>query len=250
MLKYQQFKITYVLPIYTQQENLEAFHHLLNTYQKYSEDIKRAIHFIFVDDCSPVPVTIPKDVTLNYTLVKVQDDIPWNQGGARNLGVHLAKTSKLILTDLDHTFSEEGLKQLIRRPQPEHFYVFRRINEEGEEVVSHYNTFFCNKSLYFKSLGVDECFAGNYGFEDIFFVDIQRRLGTKFLKFKSHPVHHMEHKNSDNPQHSLPRDMDINRKFYEAKRRVLKDKNRDPFDAHSRLFLNFEWQIKEESIRL
>ena len=250
MLKYQQFKITYVLPIYTQQEKLDAFYDLLNTYQKYSKDIHRVIHFIFVDDCSPVPITIPEEITLNYTLAKVEDDIAWNQGGARNLGVHLAKTSKLILTDLDHTFSEEGLKRLLKMHEPEQFYVFRRINEKGEEIVSHYNTFFCNKSLFFKSLGVDECFGGNYGFEDIFFVDMQRRLGTKFLKFKSHPIHHIEHKTSDSPQHSLPRDMDINRPLYEAKRRILKDKSRDPFDAHSRLFLNFDWHIVKEQISL
>lgn len=250
MLKYQQLKITYVLPIYTQQKDLEAFYSLLKTYESYDKSITRAIHFIFVDDCSPVPITIPENTSLNYTLAKVENDIAWNQGGARNLGVHLAKTSKLILTDLDHTFSEAGLKRLLKIGEPKDFYVFRRINELGEEKTAHYNTFFCNKSLFFKSLGVDECFGGNYGFEDIFFVDMQRRLGSKFLKFKSHPVHHVEHKVSDNPQHSLPRNMDINKPLYEAKRRILKDKSRDPFDAHSRLFLNFNWHIIKEQILL
>lgn len=250
MLKYQQFKITYVLPVYTHQKSLDAFYNLLDKYQTYSNDILRAIHFIFVDDCSPVPIKIPEKYTFNYTLAKVDTDIEWNQGGARNLGVHLAKTSKLVLTDLDHTFTEEGLNQLIKRPQPSHLYIFKRINEKGEETNAHYNTFFCTKSLFFKTLGVDECFGGNYGFEDIFFIDMQRRLGTKILKLRNYPVHHVEHKNSDKPQHNLVRNMDVNKPLYEAKRRIVKDKNRDPFDAHSRLFLNFEWHLVKEQFSL
>lgn len=249
MLKYQQIKITYVLPIYLE-ESLDPFYELLNTYGTYKKELLRQIHFIFVDDCSPLEIVIPKDCRLNYTLARVTSNIKWNQGGARNLGVHLAKSSKLILTDLDHTFTQECFEHLLRRPQPSHLYVFKRLDENHQEKVPHYNTFFCTKSLYFKSLGVDECFKGNYGFEDVFFIDFHRRLGTKILKIRDYPVYHLEHKNTDKPQHNLSRSMEVNRPVYEAKRRIVKDRSKDPFDAHSRLFLDFEWVIKYELIVL
>ena len=41
--------------------------------------------------------------------------------------------------------------------------------------------------------------------------------------------------------HNLVRDTDVNLKLMEAKIPFLKDKN--PFKAHSRLFLNFEYQV-------
>jgi len=249
MLKYTKIKISYVVPIYNEQEDLTAFHNLIKTYSSYSPSILKHIHFIFVDDHSPIPASIPKDCKLNYTLARITTDIKWNQGGARNLGVHLSRSIKLILTDLDVTFTEEGFKHLINYHTPDNIYTFNRISD-GVQIHPHFNTFFCSKSTYFKSCGVDEEFCGHYGHEDLFFLDMQRRLGTKVIRFKRFPVLHTEHKLSNKPQHNLIRDGEVTKPLYKAKKRILRDRNRDPYEAHSRLFLNFEWKIIKEHFTL
>ncbi len=249
MLKYNQIKISYVVQIYNEQKKSDDFYKLLDTYNNLPKNILKHIHFIFIDDCSPIKISIPNTYTLNYTIAKVTTDIKWNQGGARNLGVHLSKSQKLIVTDLDHLFTEESFKFLFNFPIPNDIFVFRRMINK-KEVVSHYNTFFISKSTYFKSLGIDEEFCGNYGHEDVFFLDMQKRLGTKLYKFKDHPIQFSEHKESKNPQHHLIRNEENTRPLYNAKKNILLDKNRDPFEAHSRLFLNFDWKIIEEKFDL
>tara|TARA_R110002111_G_scaffold123359_3_gene187384 strand:- start:34223 stop:34969 length:747 start_codon:yes stop_codon:yes gene_type:complete len=248
MLKYQQIKLTYVVPVYLE-HNLNGLYALINSYSAYKPSVLRHIHFIFINDCSPVEITIPEDCSLNYTLAKITTDIKWNQGGARNLGVHLAKSQKLIVTDLDHIFPEAIFKFLVTHPIPDHIFKFRRKRDNARNQA-HFNTFFLSKSIYFKSLGVDEEFCGNYGHEDTFFVAFQKRLGTKIFTFKDKTIFSHEHKISNNRHHNLIRDLRPTADLYEAKKRILLDQSRDPFDAHSRLFLNFEWHLVKEEIHL
>jgi hypothetical protein len=248
MLKYQQIKLSYIIPVYLD-NSLEPLHNLIKTYESYDDTILKHIHFIFVDDYSPAEIVIPIDCKLNYTLAKITTNIMWNQGGARNLGVHLAKSQKLIVTDLDHTFPESVFEYVLKSKIPDNIFTFKRIRD-GEVAMPHYNTFFLSKSTFFKSLGVDEEFCGNYGFEDMFFIDLQKRLGTKLYTFRNQTVISHEHKNSEKPQHGLVRNEAVTKPLYKAKVRILKDKTRDPFEAHSRLFLNFEWHIVKESITI
>ncbi|WP_353780166.1 hypothetical protein [Winogradskyella sp. 3972H.M.0a.05] len=248
MLKYQQIKLTYVVPVYLER-NLDVFHSLLDVYGAYKPEVLRHIHFIFINDCSPIKISIPEDCKLNYTLAEITTDIKWNQGGARNLGVHLARSQKLVVTDLDHVFPEAVFKFLIESKVPENIFKFKRERDNAENKP-HFNTFFLSKSTYFKSLGVDEEFCGHYGYEDAFFVIFQQRLGTKVLTYKNKTIFSHEHKLSDKAHHKLSRDLKPKKQLYKAKRAILLDKNRDPFDAHSRLFLNFDWHIENEQIKL
>lgn len=248
MPSFNHIKLSYIVSLYIDRKDLKPFHYLLDTYSAYNESILKHIHFIFVDDCSPEPITIPENYNLNYTLVRITSDIPWNQGGARNLGVHVAKSSKIVVTDLDHIFPESVFHDLVFRAQPSFLYMFNRIRNE-KQIAPHFNTFFTSKSIYYKSLGVDEEFCGNYGHEDVFFVDMQRALGTKLLRFKTHTITSIEHKNTDDAHHSLIRDLEITKPLYDKKKSILKT-SRDPFDAHSRLHLHFDWEIIEEHFQL
>ncbi len=146
-MKLENLELTYVLPMYRENESFKDIEERLNIYGKYDSDILKKIHFIFVDDCSPVPISI-NNKSLNYTLVRIVDDIVWNQGGARNLGVVLAKTPKLILTDIDHIFPEAIFKHLLSLKIPNSIYKFKRI-KDGKKTGLHANTFFCSKSTYF-----------------------------------------------------------------------------------------------------
>lgn len=243
-MRYDNQELSYIVPIYIEKEKSDIFRQLLKWYETYSSDLLERIQFIFVDDHSPLKIDIPADCKLHYTLARVDDDIMWNQGGARNLGVHLAKTSKLILTDLDHLFPEALMVEILDAKEPQALYMFRR-EKDGQKIYPHPNTFFCTKATYFKALGVDEEFCGHYGFEDIYFIKLQKALGTKIKKFSRKKVILKEHKDSTNELHSLERDLTVNKELFEKKQATLTSGK--IFAGHSRLFLNFKWSLLQEN---
>lgn len=231
-MDYSGLQLTYILPVYQDNKEFDDLSRLIEIYSKYDKEILKKIHFIFVDDCSPIDIQIDTS-DLNFTLYRIQDDIIWNQGGARNLAVTMAKTTKLIMTDLDHVFPQSVLEDLIKMKTPKDIFKFRR-SREGKKIESHPNTFFMSKSTYFKSLGVDEAFSGHYGNEDIYFIDLHNHLGTKFKKYRKEMIETFDHSH-----HGLQRDTSYNEKLLEERRKAIA-KN-DAFSAHSRLFLNFSW---------
>lgn len=70
------------------------------------------IEFIIIDDRSPLHYEIP-NFNINLRWIKINENIKWNQAGARNLGVLSAKSDKFIITDLDHVFYEDTLKFMV-----------------------------------------------------------------------------------------------------------------------------------------
>ncbi|QDH80035.1 hypothetical protein FKX85_13730 [Echinicola soli] len=236
-------ELTYVVPVYIENSDVKIMDDFISKCEEYDQEILGKVHFVFVDDCSPVKVEITSQ-KLSFTLARISDNIPWNQGGARNLGVLIAKSAKLVLTDLDHTFPVETLRLLLDQPIPKGIYNFKRL-KNGKPHHPHPNTFFCSKSTFYKSLGVDEEFCGHYGYEDIYFIELQKALKTKFKTFRRHYVSVKEHKELPRESHhSLIRNTTVNEALLTKKRKFLRTKT--PFRGHSRLTLNFQWQIVEE----
>ncbi|QPI07157.1 glycosyltransferase [Campylobacter concisus] len=94
---------------YCDQNDINSVINLLNAYVKYDPELLDIMEFVIIDDGSPLKYKIP-DFNLNLRCIKINEDIKWNQSGARNLGVLSAKSDKLIITDLDHIFYEDTLK--------------------------------------------------------------------------------------------------------------------------------------------
>ncbi|MGY5352568.1 glycosyltransferase family A protein [Wenyingzhuangia sp. IMCC45533] len=240
MSNHDKVEISYVVPFYIENYSTDHMMKFIEYYENFASDILDKIHFIFVDDCSPKSININTE-KINYSLVRITSDIRWNQGGARNLGVTLAKSSKIILTDFDHFFTEDCVRHLLRLRLPNKIYTFRR-QKEGAKINSAPNIFFTTKSVFYKSLGVDEEFCGNYGYEDIYFRLLQKKLKTKFRKIRRYPVILKEHKISvTNKQHFLVRDTSVNKKLFNKKLELLRQK--DFFKSHSRTHLNFSWEL-------
>jgi hypothetical protein len=181
---------------------------------------------------------------MNIKLLRITEDIPWNNGGARNLGVTLAPSSKILLTDIDHYFPPELLSMLLDFPIPYfQIYDFEREEETGEKINPHKNTFFTSKSVFFKSLGYDEQYCGNYGHDDSFFILLQQYLGTDIIRFKSqYPIKRLGYWIT---HQSLIRDTTVNKKLLNTHEEILQS-DKDPLLCHSRLFLNFKWEVVEE----
>lgn len=243
MVDYSNIELSYVTPVYIENEETDVVQKVIENYESYSPELLKKIHFIFVDDCSPVEVNI-QSRKLNFTLVRITDDITWNQGGARNLGVSLTKSSKLVLTDLDHIFPESLLEKFINTKTPKHFYRIRR-EQNGKKIHSNPNIFFCSKSLFYKSLGVDEEFCGHYGYEDVYFAKLQKALGSRFKKIRRHRIQLLEHKTDKKiSHHFLKRDTTRNKALLNKKLAYLKSPI--PLKGHSRLHILFKWKLVTE----
>lgn len=238
--------LCYIVPVYFNQKNTDVLTDLLKTYAGYKQELMKRIQFIIVDDHSPIPVIIPEEIKLNYVLFRVTDDIQWNQSGARNLGVVYATSPRIILTDCDHVFPEKLLEKIVESKIPEKkIYKFKRVKANGEPSNSACNIFYLSKSTFFSVMGYDEEFCGNYGYEDVMFRYFQKRMGHSIRYFTRKHKIISSAIDRDNSYHSLVRDTTINEKLLQQKRELLKTNN--PFAAHSRLFLNFNYEKVKEN---
>lgn len=214
------------------------------------------MEFVIIDDGSPLKYEIP-DFNLNLRWIKINEDIKWNQSGARNLGVLSAKSDKLIITDLDHIFYEDTLKFMATYNFKEkEIYKSRRthIHKNGF-VAGNYpgagNIYAMSRGDFLKYFGYDEEFAGNYGYEDNFCAEYFDALGfkRKYITKKKYFCRERDDNdvNRKSSYHSLNRDDSQNKIIYEKK--IEKMKKYGAIVAHSRMFLNFTWHVLSEQFR-
>ena len=239
-------ELSFVIPVFFNQTNADVLTELLREYEMYDPELMRKIQFVIVDDCSPVKITIPEDIRLNYTLLRITTDISWNQAGARNLGVVKAACPKLVLTDCDHLFPEGLLQKIVGSAFPHKLYKFKRVDAEGKKKNSACNIFYTSKAVFFTTLGYDEEFCGYYGYEDVMFREFQRRMGNKLRYFTRRIPIVSTDIDRDHSYHSLVRDTSRNLELMNRKLALLKGEH--PFDAHSRLFLNFDFKTVAEHL--
>ncbi len=125
------------------------------------------------------------------TYAYVENDIPWNYTGARNLGVWLSKGEFLAMEDTDHIphpeFYEQALKLLEDRPEVGRVLSKNRLKVRKEEVIKkpvseceeigtttfHRDTQILRRDTFLRMKGCDEQFAGAYAWAC---TDWRRRL--------------------------------------------------------------------------
>src|SRR5258708_3271468 len=115
---YAHIELTYVVNCYFNKTDGSSLEELLRQYAGYSADVLDRVLFVVVDDGSPIPVVVAEALDLNLLLLRVTVDIAWNLAGARNLGVAMARSDKVLVTDLDYVFPESTLRALVERPSP------------------------------------------------------------------------------------------------------------------------------------
>lgn len=230
-------RLSYVLPVYLDGPYIFLLEHLLRTYNAYSRDILDRVQFVIVDDGSPTPVSIPHDIDLNILLLRINEDIPWTQPGARNLGVVYSRSDKVLLTDLDHQIPEQTFAYVLKMRNPKRaIFRMRRIDERGCPIKPHPNTFVLSRARFLLYYGYDEDFSGHYGFDDTMFRRWQRNHGTRFLYLPSSCFCRTQ-RNSTICGHHLKRDLAHNRTLAQRKKQLWKEFG--PEVGHSRRFLDF-----------
>lgn len=245
---FSHIRLTYIVHFYFNQQSTAALADLLRRYAGYAADVLDRLQFVLVDDGSPVDVSIPEDLDLNILLLKIREDIPWNQPGARNLGVTYARSDRIVITDLDHEFPEDTLRHMIRRRPPGRtLYKVRRYDPAGVRRSTHANTFFMSRGRFLRLYGYDEDFSGHYGFDDVTFWRWQRNHGTRsaYLPRSCRVID--RDLDRDAAYHSLERDLSHNRDVARQKRGAWAAHG--PEAGHSRRFLGFSWTVRMDRRR-
>ena len=241
--------LSYVTHFYLNQQDASAIMKLLETYAGYEAEVLDRIQFVVVDDGSPLAYDIP-DLDLNLTWLKITDDIPWNQAGARNLGVLYAKSDTVLMADLDHEFPEDTLRHMAgRRPCGRNCYrIYRTDRRTGRIKKKHPNIFLMSRARFMRFFGYDEEFSGHYGAEDYRFVKVQKYHGTRFL-YLNRRYRCLERLDIDHQTayHSLKRDLAHNTPIDSRKKAELLACGQDA--GYSRIFLNFNWQVMADRSR-
>jgi glycosyltransferase involved in cell wall biosynthesis len=171
--------VTIIVPFYRQPlmlaEQLKSWEGALDGYR-----------FIVVDDGSPERASdvIERDASpelrAKLELYRITQDIPWNRGGARNLGAERATTQWIVHVDIDHVLTSDSMAPLLAfQPDPERWYRFPRWRVGAADATrrkdridpgvkfgrihEHVDSYLITRDLYWKIGGYDERYSGCLG---------------------------------------------------------------------------------------
>jgi hypothetical protein len=224
-------ELTLVYPYY---DNRACLARHIQSWTQLARDLSFRIEFLLVDDGSPEPAVVPPNPPMNLTLVRVKENIPWNQPGARNLGLKLAEGDWVIASDIDHIFPAEGLRQVLSlNKDPGTVYFFERTVEGGLARNPHPNSFLTSRKTFWEVGGYDEDFCGHYGYDDTF-LGLRFERTCRIVRLKELALIELEHGATP----GLNRSRRHNRRLLRKKRRLLeKGKYRNGRTVR------FEWEV-------
>ncbi len=245
-----QIGLTVVVNCYFDKEST-ALIDLLDLYSNYAPELLDRLQFVIVDDGSPIKFESVHlkgtKFPLNLKFIRIKEDIPWNQGGARNLGVVYASSEKVLLTDLDHYFTESTLEGLLKQKVPRKVIYKMARYRQDKLIRSHPNTFLLCRSRFLELYGYDEEFSGNYGCDDEMFSYWQYMNGTEFRWLPKTFAVRLRDFDVETETHTLVRDRERNLELLAKRRAALRDYGLE--EGHSRKFLAFTWDILVDSQR-
>lgn len=181
--------LTIVMAVYGQPQMLAT---QLAEIRSYGPEVCSKLRLIVVDDCGDPPVD-PREIEAVATgvqsakLFRIEQDIPWNQMGARNLGMHHAEGWCMML-DPDMVFPASMMVRVmeavekLERGQVIKFALRHFDNKRTIDMTSP-NTWIIHRDDFFHAGGYDEDYAGSKGWSDVQLLDIL----TSFYKIQKRP---------------------------------------------------------------
>lgn len=135
---------------------------------------------VLVDDCSKQDPALPhiRDVGFPVELYRITTDRPWNQNGARNLGMtHV--NGWTLLTDMDHLLTLPMARRLQAFDlNPLSYYRPARVRyADNRPYKRHPNTYLLHSDDYWRAGGYDERYCGYYGTDSTFRRSLEKKLG-------------------------------------------------------------------------
>ena len=184
--------------------------------EHYPENIK----VIVVDDCSKEEI---KEWPERVDVYRILDDIPWNRGGARNLGTLQAKTDWIVHIDIDHILPVESAIFLSNfMPDKDCWYRFPRFRVGPADetrrkdkipddctfgkIHPHIDSYLVTKDNYWKAGGYDESYSGCLGGGSPFLEQLGKVAKLELLPDAISLHVHTRHSTKDANTEDLSRD--------------------------------------------
>ena len=149
-------------------------------------DVRQHLSVVLVDDGSPTAPAFDAlepgewaNLKLALDVVqlwRMEQDVRWNQDACRNVGVREAKTSWVLMTDMDHVVPAATWRGVMtQKLLKSRAYRFQRVNAPaGDTYKPHPNSWAMARGLYWRVGGYDEALAGHYGTDGDFLVRTRR----------------------------------------------------------------------------
>lgn len=189
------------------------------------QEWRDCVEVIVVDDHGKPPAKVPKDDGI--TLLRVDTDIPWNQGGARNLAAQQATTDRLMLIDPDMTLEPGMLQKLVEESR--HLVaglVFRpALRHIATKELDHTspNVHLILKKDFWALGGYDEDYCGHKGWSDVQLLrTMQGAMVTRTREDLWFWFHHGNKKLPDAQVMTLDRSTKHNKALHIRKMTILK----------------------------
>jgi hypothetical protein len=221
--------ITMVVPYYRQPKMLLK---QMDTLDSYPSHVRDTFYVIVVDDGSPedaerVLTSVREDGHLPHrpdALYRIDEDVPWNRGMARNLGTKMATTPWVLHVDTDHVLPPDSAHALVRcaaQLSQAKWYRFERFRVGAADetrkkdkvnphatfakIHPHIDSYLCTKDAYKRAGGYNELFGGVLGGGSPFLKEMEKANGKPgLIEF---PLHvYTRDKIPDSSERTLPRD--------------------------------------------
>jgi hypothetical protein len=213
---------------------------------KQPAEWRALVEVVVVDDCGIPPAIVPNEPGIR--LYRVMQDIPWNQGGARNLVAHVAETPRLMLIDPDMTLGEGMLENLVREAR---FLVpglvfrpaLRHITTKELDHTSP-NVHLVLREDFSRLGGYDEDYCGHKGWSDVQLIRVmQAAMVSRRREDLWFWFHHGNKKLPDAQVVTLDRSVKHNKALHLRKMTILKQKGwREFVNTALGKKLRFKWE--------
>lgn len=177
----------------------------------YPTDVLDQLTVIIVDDHGNPPVAKREVEALDVgvkdaQLYRIVDDIPWNQMGARNLGMHKAH-DWCVMLDPDMVIPASQIRGFLKAAANGRRGVVTRFalkHHNGAIDMSSPNTYLIHRDDFFAVGGYDEDYRGNKGWSDVQLLAI---FGAHF-KMKRRPDLWVDYYSTDQIEDAMVRSLD------------------------------------------
>jgi len=157
-----------------------------------------AYEVVIVDDCGSPPAATIVSANDRVKVYRIQEDIPWNREGARNLGAVVAVAEWILHVDIDHVLPVRCAERLLEHKlRSSRWYRFPRWrvgraddtrkkddipdDQEYGQIKPHIDSYLCRKELYWRAGGYNEDYSGCLGGGGPFLKILTREGGTPLL---------------------------------------------------------------------
>jgi len=167
--------LSVIATTYGQPKTLDAW---LDQMHRWPTD---SVQVVIIDDCGdPRAFKEPNYRVRNLVLLRVDEDIPWNQPGARNLGIAHAKAPVLLIVDGDMELAEEMAPSFLEAAcglTPGKVIIPSIRYQMRNEINNvHAHNYLIRKDDMAQLGGYDEDYCGHYGWEDVQMLHLMEKL--------------------------------------------------------------------------